>query len=114
MSSVLSSLERPFSELITSIFQTFWRERKSTRLFEPSSHQMKEVSESFNQRDCCRGGLIEDVRGSVLQESAVLRWAPRKIGKGLLPQLELTFNELLVLPFTSLGCVTCFFLLMIK
>ena len=39
---------------------------------------------------------------------------PEKYVEVLLLQLELTFNELIVLPFTSLGCVTWFFLLMMK
>lgn len=80
MNSVLSSVERPFSELITYIFQTFWRERKSTRLFLPASHWMKEVFESFKKVNVAREGLIEDVWGSVLWESAVLQQAPRKVG----------------------------------
>lgn len=106
MTSVLSSLERLFSELIASFFQTFWRERKSTRLFQPSSHRMKEVFESFHQR----GMLPGEGDGGCARFSEHLE----KQGKALLLQLELNFNELTVLPFTPLGCVTWVFLSVIK
>lgn len=54
-SSVLSSVERAFSELITLIFQTFRRERKSIIFFQPSSHWMKEPLKLPSE-----GGAVRD------------------------------------------------------